>query len=62
MEDKGRIIEGIKLYDLLEISGILGVHFKTAQKYLRTGKIKGQKIGRKWYASDETLKDFLKGR
>lgn len=61
MAEYGKVINGIKLYTTEEISKILGINLRTAQIYIHNGKLKGQKIGRRWYVADETLKDFLKG-
>lgn len=61
MKEYGKIINGIKLYTTDEIAEILSINLRTAQIYIHKGKLKGQKIGRRWYVADETLKDFLKG-
>jgi hypothetical protein len=31
------------------------------QSYLRTGRMKGVKIGKRWHVTDENLKAFLSG-
>jgi excisionase family DNA binding protein len=61
MTEYGTIINGVKLYTTEEISKILNIHLRTAQIYIHKGKLKGQRIGRRWYVADETLKEFLKG-
>lgn len=40
---------------------ILPITSLTIRKYLRKGKIKGRKIGRLWYVSEENLGAFLEG-
>ena len=60
MEPQGRIIKGIKYYNKDELAEILGVHYKTIEKYLRAGKIKGIKL-KTWLVSEESLQAYLKG-
>lgn len=59
MSDKNEIV---KTYTLEELEEILGVTYRTLLSYLRTGKLKGVKIGRKWHVSEENLKNFLNGK
>lgn len=40
---------------------ILPITSLTIREYLRKGKIKGRKIGRLWYVSEENLGAFLEG-
>lgn len=54
-------IMNIKLYDLKEVSEILNVTERTVLTYLYDGKLKGQKIKRKWRVSEQNLKNFLNG-
>lgn len=48
-------------YDVPEVSERLGLGVDTVRKYLRQGRIKCQKVGRKYYVTEETLKEFLNG-
>lgn len=59
--EQGREINGVKVYTAKEVSEILGVHIKTVQRYLRTNKLKAQKIGGIWYIAEENLNSFIKG-
>ena len=54
-------IEGIVIYNLEELRDILEVSVITLGKYIRSGKLKGRKIGRRWYVSRDNLKRFLEG-
>ncbi|MGB6411688.1 MAG: helix-turn-helix domain-containing protein [Candidatus Deferrimicrobiaceae bacterium] len=33
----------------------------TVQAYLRAGRIRGVKIGKRWHVTEKNLKDFLSG-
>jgi len=52
---------GIKLFSLQELSSKLKVSIITLRKYVRTGKLKAQKIGRKLYVSEKNLRAYLHG-
>lgn len=54
-------LEEIKLYNLLEVSKITGVSYRTIQNYVKDGKIKAVKIGGKWRVTEENLRAFLTG-
>jgi excisionase family DNA binding protein len=47
------------LYDVEELSEMLGVGIPTIRKYLREGKLKGIKPAKRWYVSEEALKDYF---
>ena len=53
---------GEKYYLTEDLIDILPVGIKTLQMYIRTGKLPGRKIGRIYYVSQASLKNFLKGR
>jgi hypothetical protein len=48
------------IYSTLEISQKLNVTPNTIWKYLKQGKLKGQKVMGKWFISGEELIDFFK--
>lgn len=61
-------IEGVKLYDLAEVAEKLGVAERTVLYYLANGKygrgiqrLYGQKIGKRWYISEDNIRRFLEG-
>lgn len=47
------------LYDVEELSEMLGVGIPTIRKYLREGKLKGTKPAKRWYVSEEALKEYF---
>ena len=49
----------MKLYDVDELAEILGVGLPTIRKYLREGRLKGTKPAKRWYVSEEALKDYF---
>ena len=51
----------LKLYSIRELQKILPITPLIIREYLRKGKIKGHKIGKKWYVSKENLEAFLSG-
>lgn len=52
-------IGNIKIYSLKEISEPLRVTPVTLRKYIRWERLKGQKVGQKWYVTEESLKEFF---
>ena len=54
-------LDEIHLYTLTELEPILGVTHRTLQTYIKTGRLKGVKIGGKWKVSAETLQRFVNG-
>ena len=49
----------INLYSTNELSSSLKVTLLTLRKYLKEGKIKGKKVGGKWFVTEESLRDFF---
>ncbi len=54
-------IDDLKVYDVNECAEMLRIHPQTVRKYIRIGKLTGQKVGFKKYVTSESIKDFLKG-
>ena len=54
-------LDAIRLYTLTELEPIIGVTHRTLQTYIKSGRLKGVKIGGKWKISEETLKKFVNG-
>jgi hypothetical protein len=57
-------MEGIKvgslvLYDVETLSKLLDVQERTIRAYLRQGKLKGRKMARKWYVTEESLQAYF---
>jgi excisionase family DNA binding protein len=49
----------LKLYDVEELSDMLHVQDRTIRKLLREGQLKARKLARKWYVSEESLKEYF---
>jgi len=49
-------------YSLKDIQEKLQISKVTALKLVQTGKIKAQKIGRRWWTNEEDLVAFLEGK
>jgi hypothetical protein len=47
------------VYNIQEMSAILGASAKTIRKYCVAQIIKAKKIGRKWHATSKALKEFV---
>ena len=56
-----KTIGGIKLYEVEDLVRMLKVSRITVQAYLRSGRMKGVKIGKRWHVTEKNLKDFLSG-
>lgn len=54
-------VEELTVYDVEECSKMLNIHPNTVRRYVRSGKLKGQRVGGKWYVTADTLKEFIKG-
>jgi excisionase family DNA binding protein len=52
---------GVNMYTVRDLSEKFGVSQNTIVKYLREGRIRGQKIGQSWYITEENLGKFLRG-
>jgi len=50
----------MKLYEVEELAEILGVGLPTIRKYLREGRLKGTKPAKRWYVSEEALKEYFR--
>lgn len=48
-------------YNVKETAELLHVSDATVRLYIKRGKIRAQKVGVKYYVTDETIADFLRG-
>lgn len=53
------MVEGIKLYNIGEISELLQTTRRTIYRYIKDGKLQAIKIGGQWKVTEQALKDFL---
>jgi len=52
-------VGNMKLYDVEELAEMLGVGLPTIRRYLRERKLKGKKLAKRWYVSEENLKEYF---
>jgi excisionase family DNA binding protein len=50
-----------KLYSVEDLAKMLPITPLTIREYFKKGKIKGHKIGKNWYVTEENLETFLEG-
>jgi len=55
-------IKGEEYYLVKDLIEILPLTKDSIKLYLRQGKIRGRKIGTRWYVSNTDLRSFLDGR
>jgi excisionase family DNA binding protein len=53
-------IGDIRLYSVEELSELLDIQETTVRKYLREGRIRGRKLARRWYVSEESLATYFR--
>jgi len=51
----------LELFKVEDIAKELDVNMETIRRYIRQGKLKAQKIGRRYYVSKDNLKAFANG-
>lgn len=54
-----RQIGTLTLYSVDDLHAQLGLSKMTIRAYLREGKIRGRKLGVKWYVTEEALRDYF---
>lgn len=52
-------IGNLTLYSVQDLHQKLGLSKMTIRAYLREGKIKGRKLGVKWYVTESAVKDYF---
>lgn len=53
-------IDGMKVYTLVEVAKLIGVHKATVRAYIKKGKLKAKKVGGKWMITTDALKELYK--
>jgi len=48
------------IFDLKEVAEKFNLTPTTIRRYIKEGRICGQKMGNKWYVSEEAMADFFK--
>lgn len=54
-------IGDIKAYDVQEIAKLFDMTPQSVRKFIREGRIKGRKVGTRWYVTEEAIRDYLMG-
>ncbi|MFQ6675565.1 MAG: helix-turn-helix domain-containing protein [Fidelibacterota bacterium] len=54
-------IVDVKFYYVEEVARELGLNEKTVRRYLKSGRLEGLKLGRRWLISERAFRDFLHG-
>jgi len=49
----------IKIFSISDLSKVLYINISTLRKYIKEGKLKGQKLGNKYYITEDNLKHFF---
>lgn len=57
-----KVLLGEKLYTIEEVAELMGVTPRTIQNWLMKERIQAQKIGRRWYFTEDNLKAFIQGK
>ena len=52
-------VGNLKLFTIKELESLLDVSQNTVRSYLRTGKLKGRKLGVKWFVTEESLTEYF---
>lgn len=55
-------IGDIVAYDVHELSELLQLQERTVREYIASGKLRGRKLGKRWYVSQEALREFFNGQ
>ncbi|MEX2572987.1 MAG: helix-turn-helix domain-containing protein, partial [Balneolaceae bacterium] len=53
-----RKIGDLKLFSVDDLHEMLGISKMTIRAYLREGKLKGRKLGVKWFITEDSLRTY----
>lgn len=51
--------KGITLYTIEEAAEILPVCYQTIRRYIKNGRLRGQKIGGRWLINEDSINELL---
>jgi len=54
-------IGDIKAYDVQEIAKMFDMTPQSIRRFIREGRMKGRKVGTRWYVTEEAIRDYLMG-
>ena len=49
------------IYTIHEATEMLHLSYQTIRKYITAGRLKGQKVGTKWYVTEASIKELAFG-
>lgn len=52
----------MKYYTTEEVAELLKLHTRTVREYLKSGQLRGYKLGDTWRISEEDIQEFLEAR
>ena len=55
-------MEAPVIHDTASLARLFGVTKETARKWLRAGRLPGQRVGKAWFADDQQIRQRLSGR
>lgn len=50
-----------RAYDVQEVAKLLNLTAQTVRSYIKSGKFKAQKVGQRYFITEQCLQDFLRG-
>lgn len=56
-----KIIEGEKYYTMSEVAEIVGVNISSVRRWIKSGKLKGNKVSRNYYINAAAVKALVSG-
>lgn len=54
-----KMIGSLALYTVEELSETLEIQERTLREYLREGRLKGRKLARRWYVSEDNIREYF---
>ncbi len=61
-EVKGVTIEGVRFLRIPEVAKILNLSPQSVRNYIKTGQLKGYRIGLPIFITEKSLHEFIKSR
>lgn len=54
-----KVSDDLVLYDVEELSQLLKIQAKSIRSLLKTGKLRGRKMAKRWYTTEADLKAYF---
>lgn len=58
-EVTGTILAGYKMYSVDELASLLKITTVSVRNFIRQGRMKGRRVGRRYFVTEDELKQFL---